>query len=325
MAKRVFVGIILLFSLAVPLLTKDPYQLHVLITMFITVILVLGFLVVWVTGRLHFGVAGMWAIGAYTSALIVMKLGLSFWIALPLAGVITAIVGLSIGHLICKTTGGTFIMLTWAFAEIVRLTIVTETRFLGGSAGIMNIPTPNPISIFGSVIKFTSKVPYYYLILFLLLINVLFLYRLYNSHIGRILRAIGQSDNVSQSIGVYLLRYRVLAYIICSFFAGLAGSFYAHYLIYLCPDQFTLWESLTVEVYAVVGGVANFIAGPIAGTCFLIFLLELFRGTKAWVPVIYGIAIIAVIFFLPEGLASLPRVIRKKQIKLVRRGTHGIP
>lgn len=314
MAKRVFVGIILLFSLAVPLLTRDPYHLHVLITTCINSILALGFLVVWVTGRLHFGIAGFYAIGAYTSALLVMKLGLSFWIALPLAGVITAIVGLSIGFLLCRAGGGTFIMLSWAFAEIVRLTIITETRFLGGSAGIMNIPRPNPISIFGSVIEFISKTPYYYLIFFLLLINVLFLYRLYNSRIGRILRAVGQSDNVSQSVGVYLLGQRVLAFTVSSFFAGLAGSFYAHYLIYLCPEQFTLWESLTAEVYAVVGGVANFIAGPIAGTCFLIFLIELFRGTKAWVPVIYGIAIIAVILFLQEGLASLPRVIRKKLV-----------
>jgi branched-chain amino acid transport system permease protein len=209
-------------------------------------------------------------------------------------------------------------MLTWALAEIIRLAAVTETNFLGGSAGIMNIPSPNSISFFRGVVEFTSKVPYYYLILLLLLINVLFLYRLYNSRIGRIFRAVGQNDHVSQSIGINPLRYRVLAFTISSFFIGLAGSFYGHYLLYLCPDHFTLWESLTVEVYAVVGGVANFIAGPIVGTCFVIFLLEFFRGMKAWVPVIYGVAIIVVMFFLPGGIASLPQVISTKIVKLGR-------
>jgi branched-chain amino acid transport system permease protein len=257
----------------------------------------------------------MWAVGAYTSVLITMKLGLSFWIALPMAGLMTAFVGLGIGYLICRTGGGTFIMLTLAFAEVIRLTIVTETKYLGGTAGIMNIPRPNPLNFLGYSIGFSSKVPYYYLILFLLLITASFLYRMYNSKMGYVFSAVGQSDNVSQSLGIYLLKYRVLAFTISSFFAGLSGSFYAHYLIYICPENFTVWESLTVEIQAIVGGLSNFIAGPIAGACFLIILAEIFRGLKAWVPVIYGISIIAVIFFLPGGLASLSRIVRARIIR----------
>jgi len=325
MAKRILVGAILLFSVAVPLLTGDPYKLHILILGYTYSILALGFVLMWITRRLHLGISGLWAVGAYTSVLIVTKLGLSFWLALPTAGVMAAIVGLGIGYVICRTGGGTFLMLTLAFAEVIRLAIVIETKYLGGSAGIMNIPRPNPIYFLGSSIEFSSKVPYYFLILFLLLINIFFLYRLYNGKIGRIFNAVGQSDNVSQSVGIYLLKYRVLAFTISSFFAGLAGSFYGHYLRYVCPDNFTLWESLTVEIQAVIGGMANVIAGPIAGACFLIIFTEIFRGLKAWVPVIYGISLIAVILFFPGGLASLPRAIQAKILQLNRGRTHGNP
>jgi len=317
MVGRVSIALVVCFALAIPWLMPDPYLLHVLILTYIYSILTLGFILVWTAGRLHFGIAGFWAIGAYICALTVMRAGVSYWLSLPLAGIATGIIGLGIGYIVCRTGGGTFIMLTWAFAEVIRLIIVTETTVLGGSAGIMGVPKPNPIPLPGVTIQFIGKVPYYYLILFLLLVAVFFLYRLYKSPIGLILRSIGQSDHLSESVGIYVLWYRVLAFTIAAFFAGLAGSFWAHYIGYLCPDHFTVMESLYVEVAGIIGGLGNFIAGGIIGGFFIVVVPEVFRAFKQWVPVIYGVALITVILFLRGGLASLPGVIRPRLPKWV--------
>lgn len=294
-------------TLIIPLIVRSPFYLDAFISIYTYSILVIGFVLIWVTGRLSLGQAGFFAIGAYASALMVMRLGLPFWLALPLAGIVAAVFGALIGSIVIRKGGFTFILLTWSFAEVIRLIITNQTSILGGNAGIDSIPAPNPISFFGlATVDFTSTTSYYYLILFLLFLIVFFLWKIYNTRLGTVLRSLSQSDSLAKSLGVNVFRYRLLAFCIAAFLAGLAGSFEAHYVGYLAPTFFTLSTSVNIMVYAVVGGVFNYIAGPLIGTTFLVMLGRFLAGTIFYELIIYGIALIIVAFFLPRGLVSSP-------------------
>lgn len=311
-----FVGCVALLVLALvtPLITQSDYLVRSLILSYLFSILTLGFALVWATGRLTLGQAGFFAIGAYFSTVVVTRLGVSFWLALPLSGIVASIFGLMIGLAILRRGGITFLMLTWASAEVIRLVISNEQQVLGGRIGLVGIPAPNPISVFGlGIIDFTvSNIPYYYLVLLLLLVTLLFLWRLYNSRFGRIFHSLSQNDLLSRSVGVDIAGYRLLAFSIAAFFAGLAGSFYAHYMSYLDPDYFTLMTSVTIQVYAVVGGIFNFISGPLVGTILLSLLVQYLRGWIIYEAIIYGVILIIVGLFLPRGLVSLPRLLLQK-------------
>lgn len=311
-----FVGCVALLVLALvtPLITQSDYLVRSLILSYLFSILTLGFALVWATGRLTLGQAGFFAIGAYFSTVVVTRLGVSFWLALPLSGIVASIFGLMIGLAILRRGGITFLMLTWASAEVIRLVIGNEQQVLGGRIGLVGIPAPNPISVFGlGIIDFTvSNIPYYYLVLLLLLVTLLFLWRLYNSRFGRIFHSLSQNDLLSRSVGVDIAGYRLLAFSIAAFFAGLAGSFYAHYMSYLDPDYFTLMTSVTIQVYAVVGGIFNFISGPLVGTILLSLLVQYLRGWIIYEAIIYGVILIIVGLFLPRGLISLPRLLLQK-------------
>ena len=320
--KAKFIGSMALIVLAliVPLITQNPSYLHTLITAYMFSMLTLGFVLVWVTGRLPLGQAGFFAIGGYSSALMVMQLGLSFWVALLLAGIVAGFFGLMIGWVVVRRGGITFIMLTWAFAEVIRLVISNERTFLGGRFGIANVPDPKSISIFGlATIDFISRIPYYYLILLLLLVMVFFLWRLYNSRFGRIFRSLSQSDRLSQSVGVDIANYRLWAFTIAAFFGGLAGSFYAHYFNYLNPVAFNLLTSINIQVYAVVGGVFNFISGPLIGTIFLVVISQFLHGLIIWERIIYGAVLIFIALFLSGGLASVPHLFPGTGMKLYQK------
>lgn len=318
MRKRnlVFVGCVALLVLALvtPLITQSAYLMRSLTLSYLFSILTLGFALVWATGRLTLGQAGFFAIGAYFSTVVVTRLGVSFWLALPLSGIAASIFGLMIGLAILRRGGITFLMLTWASAEVIRLVISNEQQVLGGRIGLVGIPAPNPISVFGlGIIDFAvSKIPYYYLVLLLLLVTLLFLWRLYNSRFGRTFRSLSQNDLLSRSVGVNIAGYRLLAFSVAAFFAGLAGSFYAHYMSYLHPDYFTLMTSVTIQVYAVVGGIFNFISGPLVGTILLFTLTQYLHGMIIYEAIIYGVILIIVGLFLPGGLTSLPRLLLQK-------------
>jgi branched-chain amino acid transport system permease protein len=308
-AKLVGCIVLAVLALIVPAIVQNSFYLDILIVAYIFSILSLGFILVLVTGRLSLATAGLFAVGAYSSALIVTKLGLPFWVALPLAGVIASVAGMIIALISIKRSGITFIMLTWCFTEIIRLTISNQKSILGGLNGLRNIPPPNPISLFGlAAIEFTSKVSNYYLILCLLILIILFLWRLYGSRFGQPLRAC-QQDLLAQSVGINVFKYRLSAFCLGAFFSGVAGSFYAHYLNYLAPSLFTLMTSVNVLVYSVIGGTSNFIAGPLVGSIVLVVAARSLAGVIIYQNLIYSAGLIIVAIFLSRGVVSLPQVL----------------
>lgn len=291
-----------------PFFTQDPYVLNILITTGIWTVAAWGVRLIMSTGQLTLGHAAYMAIGAYASALLVMRVGLSFWIAFPLAGIISALVALLIGYPTLRIKGVYFSIITFAFAEIIRLIIIHWPSLLGGYGGLANIPAPHPFM----TIRFTSRLPYYYLLLALVLVTYLVMVRIDQSRLGKIFSSIHESDTLAESIGINIMKYKIIAFCIGCFFAGLSGSFYAHYFNFTSPEFFTIWQSIYCLIFVLVGG-AGSVFGPLLGSFFLTLIPEILRVAKEFEPVIYAIILILIMFLLPGGLISLPARLQGKK------------
>jgi branched-chain amino acid transport system permease protein len=305
-------GPLILFVLLVsfPAFNRDPFVLNILITTGIWATSVWGVRLIMSTGQMTLGHAAYMAVGAYASSLLVMKAGFSFWLALPLSGLIAALVALLIGLPTLRIKGVYFSILTFAFAEIIRLIIINWPNFLGGSGGIPGIPSPSPLFS----IPFTSRVSLYYLILFISLVTYLVMMAIENSRIGKIFSAIHEGDDLAQSIGINLMKYKLIAFCLGCFFAGLSGSFYAHYFNFASPEFFTIWQSVYCLLFVIVGGVGH-VLGPLLGSFFMTLVPELLRKTKEYEPVVYALILILVMFVLPGGLITLPVRLKDKIFK----------
>lgn len=299
--------------LVVPIVIRDPYVVHILIMVGISIILCASLRLVLVTGIWNLGQIAFYAIGAYTLTLLMVYYDVSFWLSLPLAGIAAAVVSLGFGYLTIRIKGLYFVMLTLAFVEMIRLTIIA-VPFLGAQR-VMNIPPPNPIIIpYLLRVEFISKTPYYYLVLALVVITLAVLYLIDRSRMGDILKSIAASEPLCQSVGINTTRYKVLAFVICSFFAGIAGGFYAPYIGLIAPGSFTSWASIMVFLALVVGGVGSF-WGPVIGASLMTALPEVLRGAVMYEPLISAAILILILFFLPGGLVSLPRVVRTRMVR----------
>ena len=304
----VFTGFIAILVL-IPIFIKDPYILHLLINLLIAVSSAIGLGLLMSGGMISLAQAGIMAIGAYSSALLVMNVGLSFWLALPLSGLITMTIGVLIAYPTLRLKGLYFIMVTFAINEIIRLFAINGPNVLGGHNGIPNVPKPNPITLPGlPTIEFVDKTPYFYLISLILLLNFFFIYRIYNSRLGRTLKTFVEGENLSSSVGINVMKYKAIVFGIVCFFGGVNGSFLAHYSRLVSPDFFTIWVSIYYVIYAQVGGHAT-ILGPILGAIFFSILPEFFRGIAQFSPVVFGGLLILAILFLPGGLETLPKKI----------------
>ena len=309
MDRRKAIYLLILVGLAAfPAFTQDPYILSILITTGIWTTSVWGVRVIMSTGQLTLGHAAYMAVGAYASTLLTMKVGLSFWLAFPLAGLISSLVALLIGYPTLRIKGVYFAIITFAFAEIVRLLIVHWPSLLGGYGGIPDVPPPSPIFS----ISFKSRIPYYYLILAVSLFTFWVMVRIDKSRIGRVFSSIHESDTLAESIGINIMRYKVTAFCIGCFFAGLSGSFYAHYFNFTSPEFFTIWQSVYCLLFVIVGGVGS-VWGPLLGSFFMTLVPELLRVTRELEPVIYAVILIVVMFLLPGGLVTLPSRLRGKK------------
>lgn len=300
-------GILLLLLTLIPLAGQDPYLLHILILVGINIMLASSLRLIALAGQISLAHGGMMGVGAYTSVLLVMKLGFSYWLALPLAGVASALLALLVGYPFVKLKGIYFSMVTIFLAEMIILTTEQWRGLTGGTSGIINIPRPGPLVIPGLLhLDFSSKLSFYFLLLLLIFLSLLILYALEHSRIGLTWQTIQQSHFLAESVGIHTIRYQVLAFAIGGFFAGIVGSFYGHYMSIISPRSFGFFFAINVLVYMVVGGTGRF-SGPIFGASLLTSLPEVFRPLKEYQPFIFAGVMMFVIFFLPEGLVGLPR------------------
>ncbi len=298
--------LILLF--AIPSISREPYTLHILCLIGINIILASSINAILNVGELNLGQAAFMGIGAYSSTLLVTRLNLSFWCALPAAMMITAIISLPMGYVTLRLKGAYFLLFTFLFAELVRVLLSNFwIGLFGGIPGLTNIPRPS-IDLFGLLrVNFSSKAHFYYLILVLTLFTLLVMRRIEKSRVGLVFKALSQSSALAESIGISSMRFKILGCAIGCFFAGMAGSLYAHFVGVITPPDFSLHAVLAPIAYVVVGGIGS-VLGPVVGTVFLMMLSHFFlRQFGLYELLIYGVIIVFIIRFMPEGLISLPR------------------
>ena len=297
--------LVLIIAGLAPLLIGDTYYLHLLILAGINAMLALTFVILLRTGLISLAIAAFWGIGAYASAILTTKVGLSVWLAFPLSALLTGVVGVIIGFFLLKNAGFTFVMLT-TILGMITVQLFGSVRSIGGFMGLTSVPKPSPIVI-GSLIRwdFASKTHYYYLMLFILVLLILVYSALYHSWAGRAWLAIGLNPELATSIGVSIFWYRMLAFGVSTATAGLAGSFYVHYIGALEPTQFTMFKSMYVQAYAVLGGLGFAIVGPLLGSLIMTLAPEFLRVAKEAEPIFTGVIFILLMLFLPHGILSL--------------------
>lgn len=309
MIKHSSIPAFIIFLFLIPIFLKNTYWLHVLGIAGINVILVSSLHTIRSTGEISMGTGGFMAVGAYTSALLAMKLGLSFWLTMLLSGVLCAAVAVILGYPLMRTKGIYFSILTLVTAEVFRLIAWYYSSLTGGAVGLSGIPSPNSIPIPGiGTIIFETKVDYYYLILVITLLSLLVLFRLQNSQVGFVWRNIREMDHLAASVGINVLRYKIFAFAIGSFFTGIAGALFAHFMHLLAADttgKFGMTTSIYILIYMVFGGEGKYM-GPVLGAFILTVLPETFRAMKEYQPIIFGALVILIVFFMPQGIISFP-------------------
>ncbi len=293
-----YILILGIFAL-LPLFVKDAYYLRIFIFIGIYVVLASSLnLINGYTGLLSIGHAAFYGIGAYSSALLTLKLGLPFLLALPLSGVIAAVFGYLIGKPTLRLTGIFLTLSTLGFNIIFVLLSINWEGLTRGPLGIAGIPVPQILGY-----SFQDQVDYYYLVFFLALFTLGSTYRLIHSRFGKALLAIREDETAAEAVGVHTVHYKMAIFVISTFYAGLAGSFFAHYIRFIAPDNFTFWESFTLLAMLALGGQGNLV-GPIAGASALIALPEIFRFLTDHRMIFYGMILILMMLFRREGIFS---------------------
>ena len=249
--------------LSLPLLIEDIYSIHLLNIIGIYILLTTGLsLVLGVCGQISVGHAGFWGLGAYASALLTTKLGLDFWIGLLASGVAGATAAFMIGPVL-RLKGHVLAVATIAFGEVVRLVILNWTSLTNGASGLYNLPYPS----LGFVILDTEH-SFYYLIAVCTGLNIIALNRLINSRMGKRWKAIRGNEEGAESLGIHATNFKVYAFAVAGFSAGIAGSLYGHLSSYISPHIFTLHESIKMLTMVVLGGEGS-VVGAIIGSLVL--------------------------------------------------------
>jgi branched-chain amino acid transport system permease protein len=298
--KKLSWVLILLFLVSLPYLRVNIYNLHVYTLICIYIVISIGLNIIFGhTGQISLGHAAFYAIGAYTSALLTVKLGVPFVLAFFCAGIVSLIIGLGVGAATLKLEGAYLAMATIGFGEIVRMVLIHWERMSGGPAGISKIPDP---SFWGWQLH--SAQSKYYLILFVTIVAFICYRNLMISNYGKRFTAVKENILAAQAMGIDTTRTKVIAFGISTLYAGLGGSLYAHLNCYIAPDAFPISESITLLLIVVLGGMGN-IMGPILGSIILIEVKESLRMLKDYNMLIYGFGLMALMIFAPKGFSGV--------------------
>jgi branched-chain amino acid transport system permease protein len=302
-------GLVLLAALIVLPHLVSLSQKEILVLLVINVLLVASYRLLTLTGEWSLAHVVIMGVGAYGSALISKELSWPVPLSMLAGSSIAALVAFLLSFPLFRMKGFYFLIGSFAAGEIIRLVWKWSemTWLFGGPKGIKLIPPFPNIKLLSLDIDFYDPVNYYYLCLIVVAISLVILYRVERSRIGLTFHAIHWQDKLAESVGVDTFRYRTLAFVISSFFAGLSGALYAHYIGTVAPNRFSVEEMTYVLIWAIVGGTATF-CGPILGVVALTVLNEVVLralGVDVMRPMFYGAILILFILFLPNGLESL--------------------
>ena len=313
-----FAACLLIFALITPFLFySNRYLLDLSILVLTYVMLGWGLnIVVGLAGLLDLGYVAFYAVGAYSFALLAQNFGWSFWICLPLAGILAAFWGVLLGFPVLRLRGDYLAIVTLAFGEIIRLVLLNWQDFTGGPNGISGIPRPSFFGIpfdasetgfaatFGLEFNTTHRVIFlFYVILALALLTNYVTIRLRRLPIGRAWEAMREDEIACRSLGINTTNTKLTAFAIGAMFGGFAGSFFATRQGFISPESFVFMESAIIVAIVVLGGMGSQIGVAVAALV-MIGGFELFREFEQFRMLIFGLAMVGIMVWRPRGLVS---------------------
>ena len=300
--KRFFIPTMVLLAIATLAFpyTFSMYQTTIMISALIYVMLGLGLnIVIGLAGLLDLGYVAFFAVGAYAYALLNLHFGMTFWMVLPLGGLLGAIMGIILGYPVLRLRGDYLAIVTLGFGEIIRLVLENWNAFSKGPSGIANIPKPG---LFGFDLTFQQNFIYlYYIMVALVIFTIFVINRLQNSRIGRAWIALKDDEIACQAMGIDKAGTKLRAFALGATWAGMAGVVFAAKTTFINPASFTIWESVIILCTVVLGGMGS-IAGVICGALMLILLPEYLRAVSEYRMIVFGTVLVLMMVFKPGGL-----------------------
>ena len=245
-------------------------------------------------GQVSLGHAAFMAVGAYATALLSTSLQLSFWAAVPLAVCATALLGLGVGFISLRLKED-FLAITTMGLNFIVIGLLLYTPYFGGALGIGDIP---PASWFG---RDLSRCEFFVVCLLVVILVIWFSWWLQRSWIGLAWRGVSEAQDVAQVLGINIANFKLMAFVISTGIAGLAGALYAHFLLFITPYDFGFPLSIQILTLAVFGGLGT-IRGPVLGAVILTLLPEYLRFIQDYRQLTYGVLLVLIMLFQPQGL-----------------------
>ena len=300
---RIVIALGVFLFLMIPVFTQNQATLSIFILSGLWAISVMGFTLVLRTGQFSLGQSAFLAIGGYTSAILTVNLEWSFWPSFLMAGLVSGLVALLVGMVVLRVGGIYFSIITLALGEIIRIIAQQWEGVTRGARGLITSPPPTLSLGFFEINFNASPIPYFYLTYCLVALTAVIFWRIGESRLGPIFAGLALNPVLAEHQGIYLMKYRVMAFTVAGVFTGLAGSLYAHFLTVITPIVFGLWQSIQIMIMSIVGGISTLVGGPIIGTFLLYFLGEYLTrlGKVGMQPLLFGAVVVVVLLFLPKG------------------------
>lgn len=297
--KTAYIYALIAVLAGVPWLVGSPYVFHIATMIGITIPLALGMNLMLKIGQLSLAHPAFMGIGAYGSALLTIRLGVPPVLALLASAVLAAVIAALAGAVFLRIKGVYFVLLTYAFGQIINLVFQEWTSLFGGNNGLYGIPK---FSLWG--LRLTAVQQYYVLALAVAAIFYAAMRAIERSDIGAIYASLNENEMLCRSIGSNALAWRIAAFTFSAFAAAIGGGLYAYYIGFLSPDAFGFRVSVDLIVINAIGG-ASAVMGPLLGSILVVPLPELLRDARQYQLLIYGLCLMVFLIFFRQGLVSL--------------------
>jgi branched-chain amino acid transport system permease protein len=293
-------SLLFIAGLLFPFVVGNDYHLTVMSTAYIFAIATVGLnLITGYTGQFNLGHSGFMAVGAYTVGILTVDHQVPFWIAFALSGVVAAALGFFVGLVSLRLKGHFFSIFTLCVGYIMFLLIEKWESLTHGTVGIMGIPVPTAI---GSL-TFDSPRSLYYLVFFFLVIGMWVMHRIVNSLLGRTFMAIRNGDELAESLGIHLMRNKLLAFMLSVAYAGFAGGLYAGFVRFLGPDLASVEHTFNMTMYMLIGGLGTLL-GPLLGAIAMPWLTQYLQFLQELRYLVFGPILVLLVIFVPHGIVG---------------------
>ena len=292
--------VMIVAALLFPFVASNEYQIYVMALAFVWAIAVYGMnIITGLCGQLNLAHGGFFAIGAYTLAILTVDHGWAFWPAFIAAGAVGALLGFLVGVISLRLKEHYFAIFTLCVGFIIYLLLDKWEELTHGALGIINIPAPSGFGL----VDFTETTPFYYLALAFMVLSIWLASRIAHSLLGRTFLAIRISDDLAASLGINLMRNKVLAFVLSTTYASVAGALYAGMVRFIGPAEAEVTHTFDMITYLLVGGIGT-LMGPLLGTLAITWLTQSLQFLEEYRMIVFGPMLVVLVIFFPKGVVG---------------------